>query len=178
MGSGEGNQRNLKRKKKNHEQPLCSRCFGWESTSQAQCWGQAGGNVLGDTTMGKGTSTVKGLGQQLHMGTGWEVSQPSTLWLNLLLDLPLDLLLGLPLDLPLDLLLDLPSEVAYSKTTMSLKWQIALQQWVSLASRAGLVEKALSSPVWCCPQIMQFLIIWRRNRKKELLSLPPYFADV
>jgi len=126
--------------------------------------------VLGDTTMGKGTSTVKGLGQQLHMGTGWEVSQPSTLWLNLLLDLPLDL--------PLDVLLGLPSEVAYSKTTMSLKWQIALQQWVSLASRAGLVEKALSSPVWCCPQIMQFLIIWRRNRKKELLSLPPYFADV
>lgn len=126
--------------------------------------------MLGDTTMGKGTSTVKGLGQQLHMGTGWEVSQPSTLWLNLLLDLPLDL--------PLDVLLDLPSEVAYNKTTMSLKWQIALQQWVSLASRAGLVEKALSSPVWCCPQIMQFLIIWRRNRKKELLSLPPYFADV
>lgn len=126
--------------------------------------------MLGDTTMGKGTSTVKGLGQQLHMGTGWEVSQPSTLWLNLLLDLPLDL--------PLDVLLGLPSEVAYNKTTKSLKWQIALQQWVSLASRAGLVEKALSSPVWCCPQIMQFLIIWRRNRKKELLSLPPYFADV
>lgn len=126
--------------------------------------------MLGDTTMGKGTSTVKGLGQQLHMGTGWEVSQPSTLWLNLLLDLPLDL--------PLDVLLGLPSEVAYNKTTMSLKWQIALQQWVSLASRAGLAEKALSSPVWCCPQIMQFLIIWRRNRKKELLSLPPYFADV